>query len=284
MSRSFGPPTVMVIDDSEIVLSVTRNVLEGAGYRVVTHPRPAGCVALILQEKPELVLIDVNMPLIGGDTIVKLFGKARPNNDTIVLLYSSLSQAALEAKVKSSGAHGFIQKTEDGHDFLRQLNLVEARDNSSSKLRAAQLESNEDDPSLRPSGAHRRTPAPATERKFGGNVGRAVYEPQQRHPRSIFRWCCSSMTTWLRCRRCVARSKASLFRRVRPLGHTGCRRILSARRQPGRFRLVDAGAGRRRGLSPGRRSDPNGGTFVFVTGAGIVPEIAASSAASRGSC
>ena len=162
MSRVFGPPTVMVIDDSEIVLSVTRSVLESAGFRVLTHPRPSGCVALILQERPQLVLIDVNMPLIGGDTIAKLFGKARPNNDTIVLLYSSLSAAALEAKVKSCGAHGYIQKTEDGYDFLRQLNvwLKQAAGISSSKLRAAQLEGNEEEPSMRPSGARAWSSSP----------------------------------------------------------------------------------------------------------------------------
>lgn len=156
MSRSFAPATVMVVDDSEIVLSVTRNVLEGAGFRVITHSRPSGCVALILQEKPDLVLIDVNMPQIGGDTIAKLFGKARPNNDTIVLLYSSLSRAALEGKVKSSGAHGYIQKSEDGYDFLRQLSVWLKRSatlTSSSKLRATRVEQSEDDLSLRPSGA-----------------------------------------------------------------------------------------------------------------------------------
>jgi CheY-like chemotaxis protein len=154
MSRSFAPLKVMVIDDSEIVLSVTRNVLEGAGFRVITHPRPAGCVALILQERPDLVLIDVNMPLIGGDTIAKLFGKARPNNDTIVLLYSSLSAGALEAKVKSSGAHGYIQKSEDGYDFLRQVNSWLKHAASSGKMRAAaRLEPSEDELSVRPSGA-----------------------------------------------------------------------------------------------------------------------------------
>lgn len=156
MSRSFAQSTIMVIDDSEIVLSVTRNVLEGAGFRVITHSRPSGCVALILQEKPDLVLIDVNMPQIGGDTIAKLFGKARPNNDTTVLLYSSLSRAALEAKVKSSGAHGYIQKSEDGYDFLRQLSVWLKRAaslTSSSKLRATRIEASEDELSTRPSGA-----------------------------------------------------------------------------------------------------------------------------------
>ena len=49
-------PKIVVIDDSEIVLEVTRGALEGAGYDVVTHDRPAGCVALIMHEKPELVL------------------------------------------------------------------------------------------------------------------------------------------------------------------------------------------------------------------------------------
>ena len=56
------PATILVVDDSEVVLNVTRTLLEAVGYRVLTHSGPAGCVAVILQEKPDLVLIDVNMP------------------------------------------------------------------------------------------------------------------------------------------------------------------------------------------------------------------------------
>jgi CheY-like chemotaxis protein len=114
-------PKIVVIDDSEIVLEVTKGALEGAGYDVVTHDRPAGCVALILHEKPDLVLMDVNMPGLGGDTIVSVLGKAAPTSDTVVLLHSSLSGEVLRAKAASAGAHGFIQKSGDLFGLVREV-------------------------------------------------------------------------------------------------------------------------------------------------------------------
>src|SRR5262245_18277968 len=111
--------TILVVDDSEVVLTVTRSVLEQSGYRVLTHPGPAGCVAVILQEKPDLVLIGVNMPKLAGEAIVKLFGKAQPNSETIILLFSTLPAADLEGRAALAGAHGFIRKIEDRFELVR---------------------------------------------------------------------------------------------------------------------------------------------------------------------
>jgi CheY-like chemotaxis protein len=116
------PATILVVDDSEVVLNVTRTLLEAVGYRVLTHSGPAGCVAVILQEKPDLVLIDVNMPKLGGETIVKLFGKAQPNSETIILLFSTLPADQLDSRARAAGAHGFIRKTEDTFELVRQVN------------------------------------------------------------------------------------------------------------------------------------------------------------------
>jgi CheY-like chemotaxis protein len=134
---SVRKPKIVVIDDSEIVLEVTKGALEGAGYDVVTHDRPAGCVALILHEKPELVLMDVNMPGLGGDTIVSVLGKAAPTSDTIVLLHSSLSAEVLRAKATTAGAHGFIQKSGDLFGLVREVNRLLKRTSSSANMRAA---------------------------------------------------------------------------------------------------------------------------------------------------
>lgn len=142
-------PKVLVIDDSEIVLEVTRGALEGAGFEVVTHDRPAGCVALILQEKPDLVLMDVNMPGLAGDTVAGVFAKAQPRAETIVLLYSSLSAEVLQGKVLAAGAHGYIQKSGDMFGLVRELNrwLKKAGGGgrmSSGQMRAAPVFSSED--------------------------------------------------------------------------------------------------------------------------------------------
>jgi DNA-binding NarL/FixJ family response regulator len=134
---------IVVIDDSEIVLEVTRSALEGAGYEVVTHDRPAGCVALILHEKPDLVLMDVNMPGLGGDTIVTVLGKAAPTSETIVLLHSSLSAEVLRGKVTTAGAHGFIQKSGDLFGLVREVARWLKR-SASGNMRAALVTSTDE--------------------------------------------------------------------------------------------------------------------------------------------
>lgn len=157
-------PKVIVIDDSEIVLEVTKGALEGAGFEVVTHDRPAGCVALILHERPDLVLMDVNMPGLSGDTVVSVLAKAQPTGDTVVLLYSSLSAEVLKGKAALAGAHGFIQKTGDLFGLVREVNRWLKRGGSgtgamsSANMRAASPVSGDD---LRPSGT-RILAGPAT--------------------------------------------------------------------------------------------------------------------------
>jgi CheY-like chemotaxis protein len=130
-------PKIVVIDDSEIVLEVTKSALEGAGYDVVTHDRPAGCVALILHEKPDLVLMDVNMPGLGGDTIVSVLGKAAPTSETIVLLHSSLSAEVLRTKATTAGAHGFLQKSGDLFGLVREVGRWLKRSPNSVNLRVS---------------------------------------------------------------------------------------------------------------------------------------------------
>lgn len=130
-------PKIVVIDDSEIVLAVTKEALVNAGYVVVVHDRPAGSVALILQEKPDLVLMDVNMPGLSGDTAVSVLARAQPHGETIVLLHSSLPSDILRAKAAAAGAHGFIQKSGDTFALVRQVNQWLKRLTSSGHMRVA---------------------------------------------------------------------------------------------------------------------------------------------------
>jgi CheY-like chemotaxis protein len=280
MSRPFGAPTIIVIDDSEIVLTRTRHVLEGAGFRVITHPRPAGCVALILQEKPDLVLIDVDMPLIRGDTIAKLFGKARPNNDTIVLLHSNLSPAALQAKVQSSGAHGYIQKTDDAFDFVRQIKgwMKRSAGLSSGTLRVAiRTELHEEHSSARPSGARPvasrllPTELPSEEPNHGSSRRSSGTLPIHL---PVVLFIDDDMAVLSALRRDV-QSEPYLVEFALS-GTQALRRILSA--SPPSLVVSDLLMPEPGGAEVYRQavaSDPTWAQrFVFVTGAGIVPEIA----------
>lgn len=122
MTEAIRRKKVMIVDDSPIVLAVTKFTLESAGYDVVTHPRPSGSITLILQEAPDLLLVDVNMPGLNGDSLVKMLGSTQSNNETIVLLHSSLSDEVLSQKVKASRAHGYIRKTDNQQALIRSVN------------------------------------------------------------------------------------------------------------------------------------------------------------------
>ena len=169
---SVRKPKIVVIDDSEIVLEVTKGALEGAGYEVVAHDRPGGCVALILHEKPDLVLMDVNMPGLGGDTIVSVLGKAAPTSDTVVLLHSSLSAEVLRAKATTAGAHGFIQKSGDLFGLVREVNRWLKRATSSNMRAAAAQSGDEKHPSgTRPLAAVVATAPPSSDARSGLGTG-----------------------------------------------------------------------------------------------------------------
>lgn len=114
-------PTILVIDDDARMLELCRHSLAVAGYRVLTRDRAPGCVGLILHEKPDLVLVEVNMPDMEGEAVVRLFGASKAESTTLVLLFSAMPEPLLKQKALESGAHGCLRKTADPEDLVRQV-------------------------------------------------------------------------------------------------------------------------------------------------------------------
>lgn len=100
-------PTIMIVDDCEIVLEVTKHLLEEAGFHVVTRSGALGTTAAILKEEPDCVLMDVSMPALSGTEIVKL---VKEKCLTTVLLFSAKEEDELRALVADCGADGYIKK------------------------------------------------------------------------------------------------------------------------------------------------------------------------------
>jgi two-component system cell cycle response regulator DivK len=113
--------TILVIDDNAVVLEMTRSTLEMAGFRVLTRDRTVGAIGIILNEHPDLVLLDVNMPNLSGDSLADILSRTRATRGTVVVLHSSLPANALRMKALATGAQGYIQKTSVQADLIRQV-------------------------------------------------------------------------------------------------------------------------------------------------------------------
>jgi CheY-like chemotaxis protein len=118
---------VLIVDDDPIVLEVTRERLERAGYQVHTREEALGTSQWTAEFQPDIVLLDVNMPALAGPELAQLLKKRRATKDVAIILYSSLESAELQGKLRATGAVGAIQKTGDERRFLEDFERLAAR-------------------------------------------------------------------------------------------------------------------------------------------------------------
>ena len=57
---------ILIVDDNETNLKILTLILKKDAYRVLQVTDPKVVRSLVLQEKPDLILLDVNMPDING--------------------------------------------------------------------------------------------------------------------------------------------------------------------------------------------------------------------------
>lgn len=119
--RDSGPPKVVVIDDSEIVLEATRHMLERAGLRVVTCASPIGAALIVSREQPDLVLVDLDMASMSGERVVAAIKNGPRTAKLAVYLFSDRRVPELTAAAARSGADGFIRKEGDANALMRSI-------------------------------------------------------------------------------------------------------------------------------------------------------------------
>jgi DNA-binding response OmpR family regulator len=111
---------ILVVDDSELCCDFVRMVLEEFGYAVVTMTTHFGFVKMLREEKPDLILVDVTMPILSGTKLVELARKKRTQHCPIVL-YSDRDEHELSQLAATCGADGYIKKTSHEIDLLRSV-------------------------------------------------------------------------------------------------------------------------------------------------------------------
>ena len=105
-----GKETILLIDDEEVIIEVSSEILEMLGYRVWTVRTGQEAITLYKSRKNEidLVILDMIMPgMSGGDTFDRL--KAI-NPGVKVILSTGYSLTGQAREIMARGCRGFIQK------------------------------------------------------------------------------------------------------------------------------------------------------------------------------
>jgi chemosensory pili system protein ChpA (sensor histidine kinase/response regulator) len=86
-------PMVMVVDDSLTVRRVTQRLLEREGYRVVTAKNGIDALERLAEERPVVLLTDIEMPRMDGfDLVRQVRGDARLADLPVIMITSRIAQ------------------------------------------------------------------------------------------------------------------------------------------------------------------------------------------------
>lgn len=100
---------VLIVDDDPTALLILRKIFEGLGCEVEAREQALGTSATLLgKPPPDLVVLDVEMPALRGDTLVGIMRKRWPN--VFCVLFSSLPAEELEAARHRCGADAAVGK------------------------------------------------------------------------------------------------------------------------------------------------------------------------------
>lgn len=111
---------ILIIDDQNDVIMFTSAVLVRAGYKVLTS-RTVTCLDLIFNEQPDLILLDVHMPGIGGEVAAGILTQERSAIRGKIVFHSARDPADLRRMAFLAGIDGFIQKASDYRVFLAEI-------------------------------------------------------------------------------------------------------------------------------------------------------------------
>jgi PAS domain S-box-containing protein len=119
-----GLGNMLVIEDEELVMEATREMLERLGYRVLEAKTGKEAIDIVqtFDGDIDLAMLDILLPGMNGDSIYPLLMKARPNLKVIV--FSGYSIDGPAQKILNAGAEDFIQKPFTLVDLSEKLKKI----------------------------------------------------------------------------------------------------------------------------------------------------------------
>jgi two-component system, cell cycle response regulator DivK len=112
------PKTVLVVEDNELNLKLFVDLLDYHGYRVVTSTFGRAAINLARQHRPDLILLDIQLPDITGMEVADQL-KADENTRRIPLVaVTAFAMSGDRQRVLESGCDDYLAKPFNVREFL----------------------------------------------------------------------------------------------------------------------------------------------------------------------
>ena len=113
--------TVLVVEDNQIDRTRLVKILSDAGYEVSTAENGLQAIDQVKRNKPEAILMDVNMPEMDGFAATRALRGDKDTKHIPVILVTAKDQKADKAWGQMLGAKGYVTKPFTDEQLLEQI-------------------------------------------------------------------------------------------------------------------------------------------------------------------
>jgi putative two-component system response regulator len=116
---------IMILDDEPVNVKVAHKYLRGAGYvNFITSYDSTTAMALIEKESPDLLLLDIMMPVVNGLEILEQVRAHEKFKHLPVVILTASTDSPTKLKALNLGATDFLPKPIDPHELLPRVRNV----------------------------------------------------------------------------------------------------------------------------------------------------------------
>ncbi len=115
---------ILVVEDNGPIRENTTEILELSNYRIITGCNGKEGLDIALEQIPDLILCDIQMPVMDGYLLLELVRKEPALNHSKFIFFTASAERKEIVKGLEMGADDYIVKPFSGEDMLRKVQSV----------------------------------------------------------------------------------------------------------------------------------------------------------------
>jgi len=122
--RKLMNQTILVVDDDGPIRLLVQEILTQAGYQVLTAQHGPECLAIVAQQVPQLIILDLDMPFMGGLEVLRALRRKRALRKLPVIILTGQTATVNMLDAWKTGAERFLHKPVSREALLHAVQAI----------------------------------------------------------------------------------------------------------------------------------------------------------------
>lgn len=110
--------TILYVEDNELNRKIVRDLLKRTSYKLIEAQDGEAGVAMALEQRPDLILMDIQLPKISGIEATRKLRAESATAATPIVAITSFALSGDDQKAKDAGATAYLAKPYSPFDLL----------------------------------------------------------------------------------------------------------------------------------------------------------------------